>query len=174
MNLGTARTAIIALLAVAGIAVLSGGFAEPGGGTVAVSTPSTTQSPGATTSPTDSPTTAATETPEPQVDGVLVAVLNGTNVTGLADSVQETLIGEGYRAPGPPGNAPIPNVKTTTVYYRGGDNMAQNMADATYLSETFFEGSEVGKLGSIFDDVVGNTVTVVVVVGDDYAASVAA
>jgi hypothetical protein len=174
MNLGTGRVAIIVLLAAAGIAVLVGGFTEPEGGTVAAPTSTGSPTVTGTPTPTGSVTAPPTETPEPQQDGVLIAVLNGTDVTGLAGEVQTMLVKEGYRAPGPAGNAPIPNVPTTTVYYRPGDNAAQNMADATYLSETFFEGSEVGKLSSVFDNVVGNTVTVVVVVGKDYAEAVAA
>jgi hypothetical protein len=105
---------------------------------------------------------------------VIIAVLNGTNVTGLATEAQVMLLDEGYKAATDPANAPQTGVEITTVYYRPGENAAQNRSDATYISETFFPGSKVDKLGSTFNDVVANSVTVVIVVGQDYAESVAA
>jgi hypothetical protein len=63
---------------------------------------------------------------------------------------------------------------TTTVYYRKGNDQAQNKSDATYLAETYFPGSKVDVLGPGFVTSVSGAVTVVVVVGQDYADAVAA
>ena len=72
-------------------------------------------------------------------------------------------------------NAPQGGVQVTDVYYRGGENTAQNQSDATYVAETFFEGAEVARLDPTFDEsVVPSTATIAIVVGQDYADSVAA
>lgn len=175
MNLGTTRIIIIVGLAVVGAAVLTNGFRDDGSaatGPSASVTPSPGESPTEGASPTLEPT--ATETPTPQTQGVSVMVLNGTSVLGLAAEAQEMLVGEAYVAPVDAGNAPNPGAKRTTVYFRPGENEAQNLSDATYVSETFFPGSKVAKLGAVYDDIVPNTVTIVVVIGQDYADSVAA
>jgi hypothetical protein len=101
-------------------------------------------------------------------------VLNGTGVAGLAATAQDMLVSEGYTAPIDPTNAPQTGVEVTTVYFRGGENADQNEADATYISESFFPGSKVAKLGPSFDELVVDSVTVAIVVGEDYAESVAA
>lgn len=175
MNLGTARILIIVGLALVGAAVLASGFDDEGG-TVSGPSPSVTPSPGASptggASPTSDPT--PTETPTPQTQGVSVMVLNGTSVQGLAAEAQQILVGEGYVAPVDPDNAPNPGAKRTTVYFRPGENEAQNRSDATYASETLFPGSKVAKLGAVYDDIVPNSATIVVVVGQDFADSVTA
>lgn len=176
VNLGTARILIIVALVAVGALVLVNGFEDDPGSSAA---------PGPTSSPTEpaaspsasvsaSPTDEPSDTPSPATSDVLIAVLNGTGVPGLAAEAQDMLIGEGYKAPTDPANAPQAGVEVTTVYYRPGENAAQNQADATYISETFFPGSRVDKLGPTFDDIVANSVTVVIVVGEDYAESVAA
>jgi len=175
VNLGSARIVIIVALVVAGVAVLANGFSDEG---TPVAAPSVTgtPSPGSTSSPggTTSPSQSASQTPAPQTKGVLIMVLNGTNVTGLATLAQDMLVNEGYVAPELAANALAPGVKITSVYYRPGDAEEQNKADAAYISKTFFPGSEVGRLSSDYDDIVKPSVTVVVVVGDDYAKAAAA
>ena len=87
VNLGTARIVIIVALAAGGIAILANGFA---GGTVvtppdaggAVSPDEESPS-----SPASSPSTPPKETPKPEVEGVQIAVLNGTNEVGLGEVV---------------------------------------------------------------------------------------
>jgi hypothetical protein len=179
VNLGTARIVIIVALIVAGVIVLFNGFEDTGTAAVGSSSspsptggvsPTSTDSP----SPTDTPTQEPTSTPEPQQEGVLVAVFNGTDVAGLAGEVQDRLLADNYQAPGDPADAPAKGVEQTIVYYRGGADEAQNTSDATYLAKKYFDNAKVDKLGSDFQDLVPPTVTLVVVVGQDYADSLAA
>lgn len=175
MNLGSVRIVIIVALVVAGVAVLANGFSDEG---TPLAAPSVTGSlsPGSSSAPSDTtpPSDSASETPAPQTKGVLIMVLNGTNVTGLATLAQDMLVNEGYVAPDLAANALAPGVKITSVYYRPGDAEEQNKADAAYIAKTFFPGSEVGRLSPAYDGIVKPSVTVVVVVGDDYAKAAAA
>jgi hypothetical protein len=123
----------------------------------------------------ESATTEPTETPTPQQEGVIVAVFNGTTTALLAAEVLDTLTNDGYLPGQDPGDAPAKGVEQTIVYYRaGGQDEAQNKADATFLAETYFTDAKVEKLGATFDDLVKPTTSLVVVIGQDYADSVAA
>jgi len=175
VNLGTGRVLVIVALVAAGVGVLAKGFGGEGSA-AAAPTASVTHSPTATrtSSPTTTPTETASATPEPRTKGVLFMVLNGTTVTGLGASAETTLVSEGYEAPVAAANAPTQGVKTTAVYYRPGPNEAQNKSDATYVSDTFFPGSKVDKLGPAFDGIVPQAATIAIVVGDDYAKTQAA
>jgi len=170
VNLGTGRILILVALVVIGVAVLANGFPEGGG---AVAEPSASvSSPGASTSPTTpggSTTPPPSPTPAPEVDGVTVMVLNGTNVTGAAAAAQDMLVQKGYSAPAAAADAPNAGVATTTVYYRTGADAAQNKSNATHLAKKNFNGAEVKKLDQTFTDIVPTTVSIVVVVGEDYA-----
>jgi len=172
VNLGTGRILILVALVVVGIAVLANGF--PDGGTGPAAPAASVSSPGGTTSPTtpggsSSPTPTAT--PPPQVDGVTVMALNGTNVTGAAAAAQDMLVQKGYTAPVPAADAPNAGVSTTTVYYRTGADAAQNKSNATQIAKKYFKNAPVKKLDQTFADVVPTSVSVVVVVGDDYAST---
>jgi hypothetical protein len=179
VNLGTGRVLVIVALIAAGVLVLAKGFGGEGAA-VAASSVSATHSPTGTSTRTTSPTSTATETetasatPAPRTKGVLFMVLNGTTVTGLGASAENTLVSQGYEAPVPAANAPTQGVKTTTVYYRPGPNEAQNKSDATYVSTTFFPGSKIDKLGPAFDSIVPQAATIAIVVGEDYARTQAA
>jgi hypothetical protein len=182
VNLGTWRIAIIVALVVVGVAVLANGF-DADTGAIATPTPSATAEPdegdgtGATDTQSPSPQEEEVEeTPAPNESGVPVKVFNGTSVPGLAALVQDELVAAGYEAPEDPANAPAAPVAKTVVYFRGGPEAAQNEADATFLAESFIEPvlgkmPEVDELSSVFDDVVGRSITIVVQVGDDYAAN---
>ncbi len=177
MNAGTARILIIVALVAVGAVVLANGFDDETASSSASSAPPTSPaSPGTSpsTSATASPSDEPASTPSPNTGEIGVVVLNGTGVPGLAATAQDMLESEGYTTPMDPANAPQAGVEVTTVYFRPGENAEQNKADAAYISETFFPGSKVAKLGSTFDDLVVDSVTVTVVVGDDYAESVAA
>jgi LytR cell envelope-related transcriptional attenuator len=173
VNIGTARIVIIVALVVAGIAILWNGFGDagssalPGGGATAAPTGPTGET-GASPSASGSP--SPRETPSPQVDGVTVQVFNGTNETGLAAEVQQSLGSDGYRTPAEPGNAPSSPVAQTVVYFRGGGDRAQNRADATYLAETSFPGAKVKVLSQDLGDV-DPSVNLVVILGVDYLDS---
>lgn len=172
MNIGTARIVIVLALVVGGIAVLANGF----GGAAAVTPPgeggpSSTSSSSPSGSPTQ--TTAPHETPSPQVQGVLIAVFNGTNETGLAGQVQQTLTADGYVAAQDPADAPSKPVDKTIVYFRGGANASQNRSDAKYVADTYFGGAHVALLGADQASSIDKSAQVVIIVGVDYADLVA-
>lgn len=183
VNLGTWRIAIIVVLVVVGVAVLANGFddagtaiAGPGG---SPSPTGTGAEPTTTTSPSPEPTDEPVETPPPNESGVLVKVFNGTSVPGLAALVQEELVAAGHEAPEEPGNAPAAPVAKTTVYYRAGPAADQHQADATFIAQSFMEPvlgkmPRVDELSSVFDDVVGASIEVVVLIGGDYSANLPA
>jgi hypothetical protein len=177
VNQGTVRILVVVALIAVGAVVLSRGF-DPE--TTSAATPSGTPTPTSipTCDPTDTasptPTGEPTEGPEPNTTGVFFMTLNGTDVTGLAGVAQELLVDAGYVTAAEADNSPTSGVETTSVYYRGGDDAAQNRADAQYVAEEFFDGAQVGRLGALFQDVVDDSAAIVVVVGEDFAASVAA
>jgi hypothetical protein len=184
VNLGTWRIAIIVALVVIGVAVLANGFdpadtaiaAPSGSASPSASDDGTTDPDGATETDAPEPTDEPEETPAPNESDVPVKVFNGTTELGLAGVVQDELVAEGYTAPEEPANAPATPVAKTTVYYRGGPDAAQNQADATFIAETYIEPvlgktPTVDELSAVFDDVVGRSVMVVVLIGDDYAAA---
>src|SRR5262249_36096226 len=159
---------IIVALVVVGLAVLANGFLDSGSTAAA---PSGSVSPSVSVSPSGSvtPSQSASPLPSPQTEGVLIMALNGTDVTGAGPAGQDLLTTDGYKAPKRAADAPVAGVKKTTVYYRDDDNAAQNQADATYISDTYFDGAPVKKLDAELDSVVPPSVTVVVVVGEDFA-----
>ena len=177
MNLGTARIVIIVALVVAGVAVLANGFAS---GTV-VTPPSGgggTTTPGATgpdgSSPTTSPTKPPRVIPSPQIHGVLIAVFNGTNETGLAGQVQQLLAADGYVAAQDPADVNPKPVAKTVIYFRGGADALQNRSDAQHVADTYFNGARVTLLSSDQASTIDPTTQVVIIVGVDYASANAA
>ena len=174
MNQGTGRIVIIVALVVVGVAVLANGFDGGGGAVGATPSASETPSPTETTTPTE--TATPTATPEPQTTAVLFMALNGTSVTGLAAEVQDALVADGYIAAKEAANAPTSGVQVTTVYFRGGDGAAQNESDATYVAETYFPDidARVKELSDQFNEIVPNTATLAIVVGQDFADALAA
>jgi hypothetical protein len=168
VNLGTARIVIIAALFVGGIAVLANGFGdsttvEDSGGGVGVSPASPTGA-----SPTTSPSGPPKETPSPLVQGVPIAVLNGTFEAGLAGEVQQTLEADGYVAAQDPDDAQSKPVAKTVVYFRGGADAAQNRSNAHYLADTYLDGARVALLGSDQGSI-AKSAELVIIVGVDYA-----
>ena len=170
MNLSTGRIVIIVALIVAGLAVLANGFLDTG---TATATPSGSVHPSGGPSQTVSPA-SPTPTPSPQTQGVLIMALNGTDVTGAGAAAQDLLVSAGYTAPQDAVDAPVSGVKKTTVYYRADDNAAQNESDATYIADTYFDKAPVKKLDPSLDSLVPPSVTVVVLVGEDYASTLTA
>jgi len=176
VNLSPARLAVLVALVVAGIAVLLNGF----GGDDAVlagdegSVPPTETEPGSP-GPTGGNSPSATESAPPeleaQVDGVTIQVLNGTSEVGLAAEVQESLESRGYVASQEAADAPAKPVESTTVYFRGGPDSAQNEVDAEHLARRFLNGVEaaVESLGDSLDASVAPRTQLVVLLGDDYA-----
>ena len=170
VNLGTARIVIILALAAGGIAILANGF-----GSAAVVPPPTgaggseTSSP--TSSPSSSPSTPPKQTPAPEIEGVQIAVFNGTNEPGLAAQVQQVLEADGYVAAQDPADAASKPVPKTIVYFRGGSNAAQNRSDAKYVANTYFDGARVALLDPDLAANIADSAQVVIIVGVDYAGA---
>jgi hypothetical protein len=170
VNLGTARIVIILALAIGGIAVLANGFAS-----VAVVTPpsgaagSDTGSP--SSSPSSSPSKPPKETPSPQIEGVKIAVFNGTNEPGLAAQVQQVLEADGYVAAQDPADAETKPVPKTVVYFRGGADAAQNRSNARYIADTYFDGARVALLDPDLAVNIADSAQQVIIVGVDYSGA---
>jgi len=163
VNLGTWRIVILAALVAFGAVILSNGFS---GGPVAA--PPT--GPPGPTGPTGDPT--GTQTPEPpppegQVDGVAVAVFNGTGTVGLAADVTIVLQDAGYTIGQDATDAPNKGVRGTTVYFRGGPDAAQNEANAQLLADDQFGGAKVRRINPGFADLVKADTDLVIVLGQD-------
>lgn len=175
VNLGTGRMIVIVALLVVGAVVLANGFADgsgalgPAGQLSATSVASDTPS----GSPTGSSSPSAAPTPAPQVDGVLIQIFNGTTVTGLGATAQAFLEGKGYTINGDALDAPSKPVTKTIVYFRGGPAAAQNESNAVFMAKKSFGGAKVQELDAAIDDQVDKQTQLVVVVGDDYAATIA-
>jgi hypothetical protein len=168
VNLGTARIVIILALAVSGIAVLANGF-----GSAAVVTPPAGAGGSETTSPTDtsptgSPSQPPKETPSPQIEGVQIAVFNGTNETGLAAQVQQVLDADGYVAAQDPADADTKPVPKTIIYFRGGADAAQNRSNARYIADTYFDGARVALLDPELAVDIADIAQAIIIVGVDY------
>lgn len=161
----TLRFAIIVILVVGGIVLMNRAFPEQ----------ATSALPGSTGSPSPSvtPTVGATETPtgqpSPQVEGVRIALFNGTSVTGLAGTAAERLERRfGYVIAQTPADAPSP-VAQTTLYYR----TVSDKVEAEALAATYFKGLDdvrVARLPSRTGNV-DDSVQVAIYLGNDYAAT---
>lgn len=160
----TLRFAIIVALVVGGVVVINQAFPSAPSGTTGPidGVPATTTTPPTTTSPPESPDETV---PSPVVEGVRIAVFNGTSVTGLAGDVTDRLTELGYVAV-EPADAPSP-VAVTTIYYRKN----KDKIEAEYLANDFFKRLEdvrVAKLQAGAD--VAEEVQIAIFLGNDYAA----
>ena len=161
---------IIVALVVGGIAVLANGFGAgtslPGpvaGGTSPTVVPSG--------SPSARPPRSPKPTPPPQIQGVAIAVFNGTNTVGLAGQVEQTLEADGYVKAQDPADAPSKPVAKTVVYFRGGSTAAQNRSDAKYVADHYLNHAVVKLLGSDQASSVAKTAQIVIILGVDYASA---
>lgn len=165
MAASTLRFAIVVALVVGGIVVINQAFpSAPGGGTGPIGDGAVATSPPTTTTPPPEETPEET-VPSPVVEGIRIAVFNGTSVTGLAGDVTDQLTEQGYVAI-EPADAPSP-VAVTTVYYRKN----KDKIEAEYLANTFFKKLDdvrVAKLQAGSD--VDPDVQVAIFLGNDYAA----
>lgn len=174
MNLSPARLAVLVALVVGGLAVMINGFGDgaevlAGASVSPQATASESPTPGGEASPTATET-AAPEL-EPQVDGVMIQVLNGTSAVGLAAQVEEFLVSKGYVAALPAADAAQKPVETTIVYFRGGQDAAQNEVDAEHLAKKYLKGVEadVKPLSDALGSDVAPKTQLVVLLGTDYA-----
>lgn len=122
------------------------------------------------------PTHSHTHTPHatlsPQVNGVTIAVFNGTYTANLAQTVQQTLSTAGYPVGQPASDSPTKPLTQTTVYYRAGATAAataQARANALGLKNRFFPTAKIMRLGS--GNVVDSNVQLAVFLGTDYKST---
>lgn len=171
----TIRFAIIVALVIGGIVVIDQAFVAPpssaggdgGNGPVGL-TGGPTQSP--SPSPETTGPTGTTAEPSPQIEGVRIAVFNGSGVTGLAADTMVTLEDQyGYVQAQAPDDAPAPYA-VTTIYYRG----PENKVEAEFLADDFFAPLEVDikKLEPGTADI-KQDVQLAIFLGSDYAAQAA-
>ena len=110
-------------------------------------------------------------TPSPQIEGVLIAVFNGTNETGLAAEVQQLLEADGYVAAQDPADADPKPVPKTIVYFRGGADAAQNRSNARYIADTYFDGAKVSLLDQELAVDIAAEAQAIIIVGVDYVGA---
>ena len=176
VNLSPGRLAVLVALVVGGIAVMTNGFLDDGATMAAGPSDVVETTTSGSPEPTDGASTSVSETPppdlEPQVEGVSIQVLNGTNETGLASEVDLLLTGKGYKQGLVPDDLVSKPVPGTTVYFRTGDGAEQNEVDAENLA-TYLKRVEtsVRPLNDSLGTVVPAKVDLVVVLGEDYAAA---
>ena len=175
MNLSPGRLAVLVALVVGGIAVMMNGFGDDGATMAAGPSDVVETTTSGSPEPTDGASASTSETPPPdltpEVEGVMIQVLNGTDQTGLASQVDLLLTGKGYTqglAPDDLVNKPVPG---TTVYFRTGDEGEQSKVDAENLATRYLKGVEasVRPLGDALGTEVPSKIELVVVLGEDYA-----
>jgi len=172
VNLGIGRIVVIVVLVVAGVALLANGFSSNVAQPAASHTPSPHPDHSKSPSVTPSVSQGPSNLPSPKAPaGITFAVFNGTSAAGLAGTADTTLKSAGYVSGQAPANSPVPGVLKTTIYYRGGAAAAQNQADARAVAATLYKSAKIALLGPDFSTSVGSSVTVVVVLGQDFAAA---
>jgi hypothetical protein len=175
VNLSPARLAVLVALVVSGVAITMNGFGDEGtavadgGGEVVEPTGSESVEPTDPASPTETQSPAPEL--EPQVDGVMIQVLNGTDAAGLAAQAEQFLLAKGYDSALPPDDAAQKGVPDTIVYFRTGDDAEQNEVDAANLAKKYLKGVEatVKPLNAALDADVAPKAQIVIVLGQDYA-----
>jgi hypothetical protein len=168
----TLRFAIIVALVVGGVVVINQAFEEsPAGGTSTIGDNGGGGTTGETggTGPTANPSESESPREEPTADpeGVVIAVFNGTSVTGLAADTQTELIDRyGYVAGQEVGDSPS-DVPVTTIYYA----RARDRVEAEFLAEDFFRRLDDVRVARLPDsEDVDSSVQLAIYLGNDYAA----
>lgn len=150
------RAALVVAAFVLGIFVLSRAF--PTGGEGAPVTPSETGAPGGATSPAPEVTTESPAAPATHEPGeIMVQILNGTDVQGLAEDTAGVLEDDGYdvQTIGDAQNKPY---EISEIFFK-----RRFEADAQALAETYFPGAELKDTAPDAD------VSITVILGVDYA-----
>ena len=76
---------------------------------------------------------------------------------------------EGYVAAEDAADSPVQGAATTSILYRGGEDEAQNQANAKRIAKKVFPGSQVGRAVAGVRRRRPARATVVVVIGQDWA-----
>ncbi|HEV8681853.1 MAG TPA: LytR C-terminal domain-containing protein [Actinomycetota bacterium] len=158
---GALRAALVAAALVVGVFVLSRAFPQ-----TEAPTPQATGAP--TTPPTDTETTTPPEEtspppeqPSPDVEGVRLAVVNGTSETGLAASTAQTLKELGYRVDDEDVGNALSTYEVTILFYRD-----DSRREAKHLRDTVFKGANLEPAPASLNP----DVRITVALGDDWAA----
>ena len=138
----------------AGEVPLPQGQGSPQGG----ASPTTPDSP----DPTTSVTPVEPLQPSPQVEGVVVQVLNGTDVEGLAASTATKLERRGYVVPDDGVGDATDFYEITTIFFKRDSKL-----EAEHLRDTLFPGAELQRSPADASPVFQLTL----VVGSDHAES---
>ncbi len=101
-------------------------------------------------------------------DGIVIAVLNGTNYVGLAGSITERLVADGYSLGQAPTDAVMKPVSSTVVYFAGDSDASQNATAAKAIADKYFDGTTEA-LPPALAKVVDKDVQVVILAGSDAA-----
>jgi hypothetical protein len=158
----TLRAALVVAALVVGLFVLSRAFPQeetpaPQATGGAPTTPPIDEEP---TPPTEEETTPPTDQPSPDVQGVRLAVLNGTSETGLAAATVDRLKERGYRVDREDiGNAQS-TYSVTTLFYRNDSRL-----EARHLRGTVFKGAKLEPATASLDA----DVRITVALGEDWA-----
>lgn len=158
----TIRFAVIVALVVGGVVLISRAFPDSGTGTLPDGVPTPTVSPSA------SPSQTPKSPPTAELQGLNVAVLNGTSESGLAASTATKLQERFGVVASQLGNAPSP-VTTTTLYYRN----EQARVNAQELIDRFFTtfGIDATLAPLEADSNIDRAVRVAIYLGNDYATA---
>ncbi len=100
--------------------------------------------------------------------GVPIALLNGTDMVGLASIYTQQLQSDGYVIGQPPTDAPMKPVMSTVVYYVDGPDASRNAATAQTIADQYFSGA-TDPLPPTLEKIIDGDVQVVVVAGFDAA-----
>ena len=156
----TLRAALVVAALVVGLFVLSRAFPQEETPTPQATGGPPTTPPTETTPPTDEETTPPPDQPSPDVQGVRLAVLNGTSETGLAAATVERLKERGYRVDREDiGNAQS-TYSVTTLFFRKDSRL-----EARHLRNTVFKGAKLEPATASLDP----DVRITVALGEDWA-----
>jgi hypothetical protein len=100
-------------------------------------------------------------------NGVVIAVLNGTNNMGLAGLTTQRLLVDGYVEGQIPADAPNKPVERTIVYFVGGPQADRNRAEAASIATMYFGGARTEELPADLASMIDQDVQVVIIAGED-------
>jgi len=169
----TIRFALIVALVLGGVVVINQAFpdaAATGDGTTQipdgddggpVATGPTTAQTGATGGTAGNPDP---NVPSPTITGVRIAVFNTTDVTGLAGTVNDRLVADGYEQGQDPADASFR--QSTQIFYRS----ARDKVEAEYIANEYFKKLNIVPAKLQAGEDVSPDVQVAIFLGNDYAA----
>jgi hypothetical protein len=159
----TLRAGLIVVALAIGVFVLSRAFPETQSPTPqSTGTPIVPSSPESSPSPEDE-TPSPSPPASPEVEGVRLAVLNGTSETGLAASAAQDLRARGYRVDDEDVGNAQGTYKITTLFFRRDSRL-----EAQHLRNTVFEGARLERApAELVEENPG--IRIIVALGQDWA-----